>query len=634
MTTEAPNENFAFQAEIKQLLHLLSHSLYQNKEIAIRELISNASDALDKFRHISLTDEKYKDDQSLEITLLPEDNEEEKILTIQDNGIGMTKEDLVNNLGTIAHSGSLDFVKNLTGDEKKDVSLIGQFGVGFYSAFMLSDKVEVLTRSYLEETGYRWESEGTGEFTITPVEDLPRGTQIKLRLKEGLEEFVNPDRLKYILTRYSTFVPHPIMLDGEVVNDQQPIWVEPKSQLTDEQYNNFYQYLTHRGDEEPLWHLHLSADSPLQFHTILYCAKTNLEKMGLGVMEHGLHLCAKRILVESQCRDLLPEYMRFLHGLVDSADLPLNVSRETLQDNTVFQKIRKILTRKVLDHLAKIGDDNEEKYLEFYREFGVILREGINQDFENRNRIAKLLRFASSEDNGEGLTSLDAYLKRAKEDQNQIYYIGGSSLSAIRNNPNLEIFRKKGLEVFFLADPVDEFMLNQLHTYEEKQLVSVDSADIEFPESTQTEEEKKEEDATDETITSPDFKKVIELFKEALGEQVEDVRESKRLTDSVCSLVSAGGISTQLEKALQISSDNEYQLSKRILEINPNAKLIKRLADISGNEQHQEFIKDTGKQLFANAMLVAGLVPNLEEMVDRVDDLLLNAAQNRSSIVT
>ncbi|MEZ6046406.1 MAG: molecular chaperone HtpG [Planctomycetaceae bacterium] len=631
MTESATQQNYSFQAEIKQLLHLLSHSLYQNKEIAIRELVSNASDALDKFRHISLTETKYADDQTLEIKVEP--SKETKILTIRDNGIGMTKEDLINNLGTIAHSGSLDYLKNLTGDARKDVSLIGQFGVGFYSAFMLADRVEVLTRSYLEESGWQWESFGTGEFTITPAELEERGTQIRLHLKEDLEEFTNPERLKFILTRYSTFVPHPIILEGEHVNNQQPIWVEPKSQLTEEQYDSFYQYLTHRSDEKPLWHLHLSADSPIQFHSILYCAPHNLEKMGFGVMEHGLHLCAKRILVDSQCRELLPEYLRFIQGIVDSADLPLNVSRETLQDNTIFRKIKKVLTKKVLDHLQKMSENSSEEYLKFYDEFGMTLREGLNQDFENRMKIAKLLRFRSSESNGEKLTSLDEYLSRAKEDQTQIYYIGGPSLPQIRNNPNLEVFTRKGLEVLYLVDPLDEFMLAQLHTYEEKQIVSVDSADIEFPESAKTEDDTRETEA-EEAANAPGFEKVIEIFKSAMGDQVEDVRASKRLTSGIATLVSTGGISTQLEQALNMSSQQPMPLSKRILEVNASAPLIKRLSDISGNEQHHDFIQDCARQIYANAMLSAGLLPNVEEMVHRVDDLLLNAAQNRSSIVT
>ncbi|QDU82364.1 Chaperone protein HtpG [Polystyrenella longa] len=631
MTDAKENENFSFQAEIKQLLHLLSHSLYQNKEIAIRELVSNASDALDKFRHVSLTDGKFADDKPLEIQIIPDNDKH--ILTIRDNGIGMTKEDLISNLGTIAHSGSLDYLKNLTGDSKKDVSLIGQFGVGFYSAFMLADRVEVVTRSYQEDNGWQWESFGTGEFTIAETEVEERGTSIRLHLKEDLEEFTNPERLKFILTRYSTFVPHAIIMDGEHVNNQQPIWVEPKSQLTEEQYDSFYQYLTHRSEEKPLWHLHLSADSPIQFHSILYCAPHNMEKMGFGVMEHGLHLCAKRILVESQCRELLPEYLRFVQGIVDSADLPLNVSRESLQDNTIFRKIAKVLTKKVLDHLQKMSESSTEEYLKFYDEFGMTLREGVNQDFENRMKIAKLLRFRSSDADGEGLTSLDEYLGRAKEDQTQIYYIGGPSLPQVKNNPNLEVFKRKGLEVLYLVDPVDEFMLAQLNTFEEKQIVSVDSADIEFPESTKSADDEQTAEA-EEAASTPGFEKVVELFKEAIGEQVQDVRASKRLSEGIATLVSTGGISTQLEQALNMSAQQQSPMSKRILEVNASAALVKRLADISGNAEHYDFIKECGLQIYSNAMLSAGLLPNVDEMVHRVDDLLLNAAQSRSSIVT
>jgi len=634
MTQAADKEQFTFQTEIKQLLHLLSHSLYQNREITIRELVSNASDALDKMRFLQVNEEQYRDDDALEITLEPD--EEGRTLTIVDNGVGLTHDELIQNLGTIAHSGSLEFLNKLSGDASADLSLIGQFGVGFYSAFMLADSVEVTTRSYREESGWRWESEGTGEFTIEAVEGLSRGTRVKLYLKEGHDEFTQEHRLKYIIRKHSSFVPHPIKLGEEQLNEQRAIWAEPKSELDDEQYDQFYQYLTHRADEKPLWKMHLSADSPIQFHTLIYCPATNMESMGFGRIEHGLHLCAKRILVQDDCRELLPEYLRFLYGIVDSADLPLNVSRQALQDDTVFRKIRKVLIKRVLDHLQKSAEKQPEDYLKFYRQFGTILREGVSTDFENREKVAKLLRFRSSQTTGEDeLTSLDEYIERSSEEQKQIYYLGGADMAAIVKNPNLEIFRKKKLEVLFLADPVDEIMLSNLHTYDGKALTSIDAADVEFPET--ADEEKSDDDTKkDEPAESGshNFSQIVVLFKEALGDEVEDVRESKRLTDSPCCLVNPeGAMSTQMQKVLRMTNQ-DFEMSKRIFEINPSAPLIRRLGDLSSNPDHNNFIKECARQLFANAMLLEGLPPSVEEVVNRTQLFMSELAEKRSPIIT
>lgn len=629
-------EKFTFQAEIKKLLDLLSHSLYQNREIAIRELISNASDALDKFRFISLTDESLKDDQPLEISLKPD--EKERILTISDNGVGMTHSELVENIGTIAHSGSLDFLKNAAGDEKEEVSLIGKFGVGFYSAFMLADKVEVLTHSYQETSGWKWESDGTGAFTIEPQEGLERGTSIRLHLRKDLDEFTSDTRLKFILNKYSTFVPYPIKLGDELVNDQPPIWLEPKTQLTQEQYDGFYQYLAHNGEEQSRWHLHLSSDSPFQFHAILYCPQSNLELMGFGRTEHGISLCAKRILVQNDNRDLLPEYLRFIYGLVDSADLPLNISRESLQDNTIFRKIQKVLTKRVLSHLASIAKDDEEKYLDFYRQFGSSLREGIGTDFENRNTIAKLLRFPSSKGTSDNeLVSLEAYLERADESQKQIYYLGGFDFNTIAKNPNLEIFRKKGIEVFYLSDPMDEIVLSNLAKFEDHDIVSIDSSDVKLPgeseESTDSETESEKKEDKKEPL-SPEFEKVLSLFQEELKDDVESITKSDRLTDSPCCLVMPeGAISSQLQKVLSMNN-KDFPTTKRILEINPDAELIKRLCTLSSNSEQHPFIKQCGRQLFWNAALMTGIATSPDEITSNIQSMMEELAQKRSPIIT
>ena len=447
-------------------------------------------------RFVAMTDESQRDPPPLEIVL--EGRKEARELVIRDNGVGMTHDELVTNLGTIAHSGSMEFLKNASKGGKPDVSLIGSSASGFYSAFMLAESVRVRSRSYREESGWEWQSDGSGTFTVVEAEGLPRGTEIVLHLKDDALEFAEDYRIKHVLKTYSGFVPHPIKVGDQVVNDQKPIWVEPKGQVTDEQHARFYQYLTHRTDESPLWHLHMSVDSPIQFRAILYCPKTNIERLGFGRLEHGFSLCAKRILVQGDCRDLLPEYLRFLHGLVDSEDLPLNVSRETLQDNSVVRKIRTVLTKGVLDKLTTMADEKPDDYLEFYKQFGQTLKEGIAVDPINRDRVAKLLRFASSRsEDGSTLTGLDDYIKRAPEDSKAIYFLGGPDLASIRKSPNLEIFRKRNLEVLLLTDPIDEFVMTSLHQYDGKTLTSIDSSDLELP---GLEPEKPEEDGRDRRL--------------------------------------------------------------------------------------------------------------------------------------
>ena len=627
-------EQHDFQAEISRLLHLLSHSLYQNREIALRELVSNASDALDRVRHLMLTGGIEKDEAELAISINAD--QDAKVLEIADNGIGMSKRDLIENLGTIAHSGSLDFLSQLSGDQQQDLSLIGQFGVGFYSAFMLAEKVVVLSRSATESESWRWESAGTGNYSIEPAGfDLPRGTKIRLHLREETLEFLRPERLKHVLSKYSTFVPHPIYLQGERINEQRPIWVEPKSQVTEEQYEKFYQYVSHHFDEKPLWHLHLSADSPFQFHAILYCPPTNVELLGFGKAEHGLHLCAKRVLVQNDCRQLLPEYLRFLYGLVDSADLPLNVSREALQDNTVFRKIRKVLTKRVLDSFAKLAVDDADRYQTFITQFGGLLREGLATDYDHQEQVASLLRFHTSGDE-QNLTSLDEYLSRAPEDQSQIYYLAGPNLATLRRSPNLEAARKRGVEVLFLTDPVDEIALTSLDRYKGKQLVSVDSSEARFPALADADDA--EEDAaqpTKPTETPAGFESVLRLFKEALGERVSDVRQTDQLADSPVRLVSAEGTpgySASLQNVLSMTHEG-YEASKRILELNPANPLIGRLSMLAANDQNSAFIRDCGQQLFANALLLSGITPEPNEVVNRTQTFMEELASKRSGVI-
>ncbi len=629
MATVSEKQEFSFQAEIKQLLHLLAHSLYQSREIALRELVSNASDALDKMRYVALTDEQFRDVGSLEIAL--EGKPDVRELVIRDNGVGMTHDELVANLGTIARSGSLEFLKGLAQQPKADLSLIGQFGVGFYSAFMIADTVRVRTRSYHEANGWEWESDGSGTFTISPAEGLERGTEIVLHLKEDAKDFADDWRIRGAIKTYSSFIPHPIKVAGQVANDQKPIWVEPKNQVAEEQHRQFYQHLTHRTDESPLWHLHLAADSPIQFRAVVYCPPTNIEGLGMGRVEHGMSLCAKRVLVQSDCKDLLPGYLRFLYGLVDSEDLPLNVSRETLQDNTLIRRIRNTLVKNVLDRLQKMAADEPAAFLAFTKQFGTILKEAIPSGAQDRDRVVKLLRFPSTQTEGtDALTSLDEYIGRAPAEQSQIYYQAGPDLATLKKSPNLEIFRRRGLEVLFLDEPIDEFVLSVLGRYEEKDLTSIDAADLELPGEDAAKEQTEE---AQPGTTAGGFGRVLELFREALGDRVEAVRESKRLTDSPCCLVTAeGGFSTQMQKILKMAN-KDFQASKRILEINPNSPLIRRLGSLSTNHDHDTFIKQCGLQLWSNALLLDGVPEDPQALVARVQSFMEEAAEKRSPIV-
>ena len=632
-TTESDRE-FTFQAEIQQLLHLLAHSLYQSKEIAVRELISNASDALDKMRYIALTDEAHRDDAPLAIEL--EGRPDARELIIRDSGIGMTRDELVTNLGTIAHSGSREFLKAAAESkgEHQGLSLIGQFGVGFYSAFMIADRVRVRTRSYKSHEGWEWESEGTGTFRVSPADGLPRGTEIVLHLKEEVKDYADEWKIKSIVRRYSGFVPHPVKLGGAVINSQKPIWVEPKSQVTEDQYKEFYQHLTHHDGGTPLWHLHLAADSPIQFRAIVYCPPTNTEPLGFGRSEHGLSLCAKRVLVQQDCRDLVPEYLRFLHGIVDSEDLPLNVSRETLQDNTVVRRIRNALVKGVFDKLDKTAEESPKDYLTFYRQFGPILKEGIARDIPNRDRVAKLLRFTTSHaDDPDAPASLSDYVKRSPEAQKAIYYLGGPDLAAVKKSPNLEIFRRKGIEVLYLTDPVDEFVLSSLGAFDGRDLVSIDSADVALADLPDATGQSADAPKPHEVASTPGLSRVLTLFREALGDRVTDVRESKRLTDSPCCLVNAdGGFSSQMQKLLKMSN-KDFQSGGRIMEVNPSAALVRRLSALAANAAQDAFIKMCALQLWSNALLLEGTVVEPEEIVSRAQAFMEEAAEKRSPVV-
>ncbi|HZW30663.1 MAG TPA: molecular chaperone HtpG, partial [Isosphaeraceae bacterium] len=505
--------------------------------------------------------------------------------------------------------------------------------------FMIADRVRVRSRSAREESGWEWESDGTGSFTVTAVDDpLPRGTEVILHLKEDAKEFASAWRIKEIVRRFSSFIPHPIRLGagGEVINDQKPIWVEPKSQVSQEQYTRFYQHLTHHPDETPLWHVHLAADSPIQFRAVIYCPPTNLERLGFARLEHGLNLCAKRVLVQAECREIVPEYLRFLRGLVDSEDLPLNVSRETLQDNSVIRKIRSAIVKGVFDLLENLAQEKPDAYRTFYSQFGTILKEGLirtgfdePQYPEHRDRIAKLLRFASSRSADPSTqVSLEDYIARMAEGQKRIYYLGGPDHASVAKSPNLEIFRRRGLEVLYLTDPIDEFAVTALRTYQGKELTSIDSADLDLPQPDAT-EQRAEEAPNKES----GFARVLDLFRAALGDRVKEVRESRRLTDSPCCLVNAeGALSTQMQRILKLAN-KEFPEAARILEVNPAAPLIRRLCHLSANAEHEGFIKQCALQLWSSALILEGITPDPEDLVARVQSFMSEAAEKRSPLI-
>ncbi len=626
MSTETDRREYVFQAEIKQLLHLLSHSLYQSREIALRELISNASDALDKMRYLVLT--SGSEPEPLEITLIA--NEGEKTLVIRDNGVGMNRAELERNLGSIAHSGTGEFMRKLAESPgTSGVSLIGQFGVGFYSAFMIADRVQVQSRRHDESDGWEWESTGEGAYTIAAAsEPLERGTRVILHLKADSLDLVKDWKIRDVVRRYSSFVPHPIRLGngGEVLNSQKPIWVEPRNQVTAEEHTQFYQHLTHRVDETPLWYTHLAADSPIQFRAVLYCPKTNLELLGFTRQEHGLHLCARRILVQSDCRELLPEYLRFVEGLVDSEDLPLNVSRETLQDNGVIRKIRAALLKGVFDRLDRLAEDEPETFAKWHAEFGRAIKEGVITDLIHRERLAKLLRFGSSrEEDPAALVSLDQYLGRMVEGQERIYYLAGGDASTLKRSPHLELFRKRGIEVLLLAEAIDSFAVSALETYQGKRLTAIDSSDLGLPGGSAIEPESAEMESG--------FSKVVNLFRDALGDRVADVRKSERLVENPCCLVSAeGAMTAHMERIMKLANQS-FRESRRILELNPRSPLIKRLGQLSANAEHEGFIRDCALQLWSNALLLEGVTPEPEMLVARVSSFIEELADKRSPLI-
>jgi molecular chaperone HtpG len=598
-----PQETRTFQAEVSRLLDIVAHSLYSEKEIFLRELISNASDACDRLRYAALTEPGLIEGEAdYRVVLTPVKSS--KTLTVADNGIGMNHDELVENLGTIARSGTAAFMSQLTGDSRKDMSLIGQFGVGFYSAFMVADKVEVLSRKAGEEGGWRWTSDGKGEFTIEPEPNLARGTRIMLQIREGEEEFLEPNRIRQIVKTYSDHIALPIVLaDGnkdETINTASALWTRPRSEITEEQYKEFYHHVGHSFDE-PWLTLHARAEGVVEYTYLLFIPASKPFDLFEPERKTQVKLYVRRVFITDEGTELVPGYLRFLRGVVDSEDLPLNISREMLQSNPLVARMRQQLTRRVLGELGKKASEAPEDYGKFWDNFGAVLKEGLYEDRDQRETLLGLARFRST--TRDGWVSLDDYIEAMKPGQEAIYTITGDNLELMRKSPQLEGFRARGVEVLLMSDPVDEFWVPAIGTYKEKPFKSATRGGIDL-DKIAPEEDKK--DDADKHEPPAKLNSLIAIFKLALGDAVKDVRSSARLTDSaVCLVADEGDMDMHLERLLKAHRQLD-QASKRILEINPNHRLIERLAASVGETGASDQLGEFAWLLLDQARIVEG----------------------------
>jgi molecular chaperone HtpG len=610
-TTQVP-EKMEFKTELRQLLDLIIHSLYTKKEIFLRELISNAADAIDKLRFEGLKDPQLLgDDSDFKVRIIPD--EQAGTLTVSDNGIGMSRESIVSNLGTIARSGTREFLKNLqAANAQQRPELIGQFGVGFYASFMAADRVTVLSRpagANTEGEGVKWESDGQGEFTVEAHHKPARGTDVILHLREDAKEFLKGWQLRDIIKRYSDFIDQPIVLvtqeekDGKVeakeetVNSRQAIWLRPKKEVKEEEYKAFYKQLT-RDSEDPLTTIHVAAEGTMEFRALLFIpARRGLDFLSGPERKSGIDLYVRRVLIQHESEELAPPYLRFIKGVVDSADLPLNVSRETLQHNPLLAKIRSNLVNRALKTLEDLKSNEPETYLKFYNAFGPNLKEGVAQDWSNRDRLADLLLFESTKTEPGKFTSLADYVNRMTADQKEIYFLTGEGRAMVENSPYLEAFKARGQEVLLLTDPVDEYLVASLHTYKEKPLRAVDRGD--------TEADKEQAEKNKERQSQ--FGNLLEALKQKIGE-VKDVRLSTRLRESAACLVAdEGAMGANLERLLQrMGRGEDVPASKRILEINPEDPAVQKLRELTDRDSTDPRIEAYGRLLYDQAVIAEG----------------------------
>ena len=629
MSVDTQKETLSFQTEVKQLLHLMIHSLYSNKEIFLRELISNASDACDKLRFEALSNgELFEDDADLKIRV--EYDKDNKTVSFTDNGVGMSRQEVMDNIGTIASSGTKKFLDKLTGDQSKDANMIGQFGVGFYSSFIVADKVTVETRraGLAKDEAVRWESTGEGEYSIETIERDQRGTTVTLHLRDDEHEFVEPYRLRSVITKYSDHISMPIEMckqddkgedtdEFETINKASALWTRSKSEITDDEYKEFYKTVSHDFDEPLSW-VHNHVEGTQSYTTLFYLPKRAPFDLFERDQRHGVKLYVKRVFIMDDAEQLMPNYLRFVRGVVDSDDLPLNVSREILQRNKHIDSIRNGGVKRILGVLEKMSKEDEENYTIFWKEFGRALKEGPAEDNANKEKIAKLMRFSStSNDSDIQNVSLDDYIARMKPEQDKIFYITGDSYNAIKNSPHLELFKKKDIEVLLMHDRVDEWMMSYMDEYSGKKFASVAKGEVDLGDLEDKEDKKKGEEA------SKDYKDLLEKMKETLGEKVKDVRISNRLTDSPsCLVVEEQDMAVSMQKLLKQAGHSLPDIQP-ILEINPDHMLVKRLKE----QAYEQHFSDWTHILFDQAMLSeGGQLDDPVSFVKRMNELLTSVS--------
>ena len=613
MTTDTTQETLSFQAEVKQLLHLMIHSLYSNREIFLRELISNAADACDKLRFEALHDSALLEgggDFQIRIAF----DKEARTLTITDNGIGMNREEAISNLGTIARSGTKEFFSRLSGDQQKDTNLIGQFGVGFYSAFIVADRVTVRSRRAGDKVdlGVEWSSDGDGQFSVTTIERAQRGTELTLHLREGQDDLLSDWKLESIIHKYSDHVVQPIVMGARTVNQASALWARPKSELTDEDYKGFYKHLSH-DFEEPLAWVHAKVEGTKDYTQLLYVPSHAPLDLHDRNSRHGVKLYVRRVFIMDDAEQLLPPWLRFVRGVVDSADLPLNVSRELLQQSKDIETLRKGCTTRVLALLASLAETEKEKYSKFWTQFGQVLKEGVI-DFESKDKLGKLLRFASSHsDQPEENVSLADYVARMKPEQQQIFFVTAETFNAAKNSPHLEVFRKKGVEVLLLSDRVDEWVVAQLTQFEGKELVSVAKGDLDLGKLEDEAEKKQQEEEASH------LKDLTEKIAKSLGDRVKQVRITHRLTQSpACLVADDDDVSGNLARILKAAGQKAPDV-KPILEINPKHPVVLRIQKEEGK------FDDWSLVLFEQALLAeGGQLDDPAMFVRRINELMLS----------
>jgi len=618
---QAPKvEEFQYQAELKQLLHLIIHSLYTDPEVFLRELISNASDALNKARFRMLTDKEVLDPEAKLLVDINIDKDQ-RTFSIEDSGIGMTRDDLINRIGTVASSGTMEFLRELQANkeqkEKLDGNLIGQFGVGFYSVFMVTDEVVIETRHIEKDSkGYRWQSDGQGSFTIQEIDKPTRGTRISFTFKEDKADFAESFRINHIIKKYSNFVDFPIQVNNETANQVEALWHKPKKDVKDEELNEFYKFISN-DFQDPLGHLQLSIEGAVNFKALLFLPASAPPMVLRPEDMTSVQLYSNKVFIQDNAKELIPEYLRFIKGVVDTEDLPLNVSREVTQNSPAMAKIRNTIVSKVLGYLADLMKKEPEKYDTFFDNFAQMLKMGVNSDYSNREKIIDLLKFESTVTDPGKKTSLKNYLSRMNEEQNEIYYLSGESRKSLDRNPNLEYFKKHDLEVLLLSDPVDIFVVPTIGEYEGKKIKSIDKADIEV----------KDEEASEDRLNENLSNSLIEVFKETLGDKVEDVIESRRLVSSPATLVvGKDGMDAQMEKMMKMMQ-KDFAGSKRILEINTGHPLIKNLSRLNLGSSTDPLLRQCILQLYEGSLLQNGSLASASEYIDRMNEIMVAATQ-------